>query len=73
MQPVSDCPKCRGRMSEGFLLDRGDYGSSSVATWQGGEPKKSIWTGVKQDKSEQFDVSTWRCGSCGYLESYARK
>ena len=73
MQSVSDCPKCGGRMAEGFIIDRGDYGSSSVSTWQGGEPRKSVWTGLKLAKDEQAEVSTFRCGRCGYLESYARK
>ena len=47
------CPKCQGRMTEGFIVDSGDYGTASVSTWQGGEPKKSFWTGLKQDKKAQ--------------------
>jgi hypothetical protein len=59
-------------MDEGFLVDQGSYGMAGVATWQGGEPRKSIWTGVKQSKDDQAEVTTYRCGRCGYLESYAR-
>ena len=72
MQPVSDCPKCGGRMVEGFVIDEG-YGTAHVSTWQEGEPRRSIWTGVKKSREDQAKVTTWRCGRCGYLESYARK
>ena len=65
------CPKCQGRMTEGFIVDSGDYGTASVSTWQGGEPKKSFWTGLKQDKKAQLQVTTWRCDRCGVLENYA--
>ena len=37
----------------------------------GGQPQKSIWTGLKQFKNQQHEIVTWRCGGCGYLESYA--
>jgi len=58
-------------MSEGFVIDHGDYGSASVSTWHGGAPRKSIWTGVKKS-DERLEVETWRCGRCGFLESYAK-
>ena len=72
MQPISDCPKCQGRMTEGFIIDEG-YGTAHVSTWQGGEPKRSIWTGLKKNKDEQFKVVAYRCSRCGFLESYARE
>jgi predicted nucleic-acid-binding Zn-ribbon protein len=68
---MRECPKCRGRMSEGFVVDSGDYGTATVSTWQGGEPKKSFWTGLKQDKKAQIEITTWRCDRCGFLENYA--
>lgn len=58
-------------MEEGFVLDQGDSGAVHVPIWQRGEPKKSFWTGVKQDKEQQVRVSTYRCRRCGFLESYA--
>jgi hypothetical protein len=58
-------------MTEGFILDQG-YGAASVSTYQAGEPRKSIWTGIKQDKKEQFAITTLRCNRCGYLENYAK-
>jgi len=59
-------------MSEGFVVDQGDYGSAHVSTYQSGEPRKSIWTGLKQDKEAQFRITTFRCNRCGYLENYAK-
>src|SRR5688572_4810287 len=55
MRPSSSCPKCGGSMAEGFVVDQG-YGSAHVSTWQQGEPRKSIWFGVKQSKSDQLEV-----------------
>jgi len=66
------CPKCDSAMDEGFLVDQG-YGSASVPKWQPGKPVKSVWTGLKQAKKDQLDVSTWRCDRCGYFENYALK
>ena len=68
--PSSRCPKCDGSMTDGFILDEG-YGTYRVSTWQAGEPRKSIWQGIKQNKQEQLKVSTRRCQRCGFLESYA--
>jgi hypothetical protein len=59
-------------MSEGFIVDHGDYGAAHVATYQAGQPKKSFWTGLKQDEKAQIPVMTMRCNRCGYLEHYAK-
>ena len=69
---MSNCPKCSGSMTEGVILDRGDYGSTSVSTYQAGAPRKSIWTGLKQSKDDQVPITTFRCNRCGYLESSAK-
>jgi predicted nucleic-acid-binding Zn-ribbon protein len=69
---MSSCPKCNGSMSEGFIVDHGDYGAGHVATYQAGAPQKSFWTGLKQDKKAQFAITTFRCSRCGYLENYAK-
>jgi predicted nucleic-acid-binding Zn-ribbon protein len=69
---MAHCPKCNGSMSEGFIVDHGDYGTAHVSTFPAGQPRKSFWTGLKQNKEEQVAVTTLRCGRCGYLESYAK-
>ncbi len=64
------CAKCEGSMSEGFIIDEA-HDRYRVTRWQPGKPVKSIWTGVKQVKTDQLPVATWRCDRCGFLESYA--
>lgn len=66
-----DCPKCAGAMVDGYTVDQGDYGSTSVPSWREGEPKKSIWVGLKLGGTTPIEITTWRCRRCGYLESYA--
>jgi hypothetical protein len=70
MRP-SHCPRCQGSMSEGFILDATDN-ASKVASWVEGAPEKSMWTGVKTGKKAKYEIQTWRCGRCGFLESYAK-
>jgi hypothetical protein len=57
-------------MAEGFLIDE-SYGTRAVAKWYEGPPVKSMWTGLKIRGRTNYPVVTWRCGRCGYLESYA--
>jgi hypothetical protein len=70
MATAGPCGKCGGAMEAGFIVDQG-YGQAHVSAWQRGEPKKSFWTGVKRGGAARLEVATWRCGRCGYLESYA--
>ena len=64
------CPRCEGRMTEGFVIDQGDGNSAKLPRWQAGAPDKRWW-GLKTDKSAQKEVTTVRCDRCGLLESYA--
>jgi ribosomal protein S27AE len=65
-----ECPKCAGSMAEGFVLDR-SHGSVGVSSWVEGTAEKSVWTGVKLAGRPQSPIATWRCGRCGFLESYS--
>lgn len=65
-----DCPKCSGRMADGFVTDN-TYGSVGVASWVAGIPEKSIWTGLKLKGRAKIAITTRRCERCGFLESYA--
>lgn len=58
-------------MEQGFVLDT-TYGGAIVHKWAAGAPLKSFWTGTKQPKGDLIPIGTYRCSSCGYLESYAR-
>lgn len=67
------CPKCGGRMEQGFVVDMatGDF-SFGVDKWARGLPLRSLLfkTWVLRNAPP---VGTFRCESCGYLESYARE
>ena len=64
------CTKCGGRMDEGFVGTTTSHGNA-VTKWLPGKPEKSIWTGIKIRKADQHPIEIWRCGRCGFLESYA--
>lgn len=71
-QTPSRCPKCDGPMEQGFILDV-MHGGQIVSRWAAGVPQKSFWTGTKSVSEDiVIPVGTFRCESCGYLESYAR-
>jgi hypothetical protein len=65
------CPKCQGRMEEGYVPDQAPMGFR-LARWVRGKPKPGIF-GLRGflwlDKG--MPVSTYRCAQCGYLEAYA--
>ena len=64
------CPNCgRGRMQEGFLLDR-DHNGQRVVNWVEGTPVKGF-LGVKVRGRPMWNVATYRCSECGYLASFA--
>jgi hypothetical protein len=67
-----ECPKCHGRMEEGFIKDD-TYGEVRVATWIQGAPEKSWWGTMKTKGKANIPVVTLRCSRCGYLESYAKE
>ena len=65
------CPKCNGRMEQGFTLDMG-HGKRFVSQWGRGAPLKSFFFET-QTPSDSLPIGTYRCAACGYLESYAQK
>ena len=65
------CPKCNSSMEEGFIVDA-THGGSVQSQWAEGKPQRSIWTGLKLARDAKHSVTTYRCESCGYLESYAQ-
>ena len=64
------CPKCGGRMDQGFILEQRDGNAKGVTEWIDGVPEKA-WYGLKLRGHKKLAVVTWRCGRCAYLESYA--
>ena len=70
MAAGSYCPKCNGRMEEGFIPDYG-YGEKHAAGWHPGTPNKKWW-GLKVDRKVMRRIESFRCTKCGYLENYAK-
>ena len=64
------CPKCGGRMEQGFVPDTKDHGSN-VGYWVEGAAEKSFWGFLKTRGRRKLAIQTWRCPRCHYLESYA--
>ena len=64
------CPKCGQRMSVGFSFDAVP-GGGKPERWIEGKPQWSFWRGVKTYNKKQYEVATYRCIGCGFLESYA--
>jgi len=65
------CNKCNSDMEEGFVLEIGDGGMASSEVWVAGKPEKSLIAGVKLKGRSIYDVASFRCIACGYLDSYA--
>ena len=59
-------------MQQGFVLDN-THGARLVSQWGPGAPLKSFWTGMKLPEGDLIPIGTYRCSSCGFLESYARE
>jgi predicted Zn-ribbon and HTH transcriptional regulator len=66
------CPKCQSEMVQGFVLGV-THGGKLVSQWSEGPPQKSFWSVVKSSKEKPIPIGTFRCNSCGFLESYARE
>ena len=68
----SECPKCRGRMQEGFIKDD-THGGVHVSSWIEGPPEKSFWVGTKTSGKKIMPLVSFRCAKCGFVESYAKE
>ena len=70
-EPIQ-CPKCSGAMLQGFIVDRAQGGSRRVSNWVEGAPERSFWHGTDVPVEKCIPIGTFRCSTCGFLESYAR-
>jgi hypothetical protein len=57
-------------MVQGFVPEH-TLGAILVSTWVEGPPVKSFWYRTKV-QGEPIPIATFRCASCGFLESYAQ-
>jgi predicted nucleic-acid-binding Zn-ribbon protein len=67
-----ECAKCKGAMTEGFIIDFGHYQTKQQQIWVEGEPESSFWSGLKTSNRPAFHVGAQRCIECGYLEFYTK-
>jgi hypothetical protein len=67
------CSLCGGKMKLGYILDRGQHCvPQTAAEWVEGLPEASIWTGLRVKGKERYRIESFRCGTCGRLDSFAR-
>jgi hypothetical protein len=71
MQSDQHCPKCGSSMEEGFLFDRSHDSFGQPEFWVEGAPQKSFWWGTRFRDKGHYEIRSYRCTRCGYLESYA--
>ncbi len=66
------CPKCDGKMSQGFVPDFANDGVH-IGVWHQGEPRPAFFFGgIKRPASAAgIPIGAFRCTRCGYLEFYA--
>jgi hypothetical protein len=57
-------------MVEGFLLEKGEAPLLSSTNWVSGKPEKGFF-GLKLKGKDIYEIQTFRCMACGYLDSYA--
>ena len=55
----------------GVVVDRGHMSVRMVPTWVAGALQKGWLGGLKIKGGRELPVVTYRCESCGLLESYA--
>jgi hypothetical protein len=63
------CPVCHGRLSDGFFEDAGE-GSRGRLRWIPGPIETGALGGTRRFGKERYDVTAYRCESCGRLEMY---
>jgi Domain of unknown function (DUF6487) len=66
----SSCPKCKGSMESGVLLDYINSAVSRPDRWSPGDVPKLDFFG-KEDRVTR-KIEAYRCSGCGYLELYAK-
>ena len=64
------CSKCSGVMQEGLVVDL-NYGGILQSMWVEDQTGNSVGTATTDGKRKVKTI-TYRCSSCGYLDSYAR-
>ena len=79
MPQDSTCPKCGGDMEEGYATEHTTINLITKVviqhSWLPGAPALNRYGGIDEkrtDSSKALPIALYRCGQCGYLESFAR-
>lgn len=64
------CSKCSGEMQEGLVVDL-NYAGVFQSMWVDEQAGTNAGPGT-MDGKRKVKTITYRCSSCGYLDSYAR-
>jgi predicted nucleic-acid-binding Zn-ribbon protein len=67
---IHKCIKCGNKMEIGFFTDFSDS-TYTPNSWRGGTYKKTFMNQFINDRSNDINISAYRCTSCGFLELYA--
>ena len=71
MTPGPECPACRVRMQEGYVVDVGHNGQILPSRWTEGSPEKGLFGALKVKGRRQLDAVTFRCPKCGWMRRSA--
>lgn len=66
------CSKCSGEMQEGIVVDLG-YAGILRSMWVEDEAVSSVGTALVDNRKRKVKTITYRCLSCGFLDSYAKE
>jgi hypothetical protein len=64
------CPKCKGDLEQGYILDIQGSGFRAPADWVQGTMKGGLLPRFKVKTRRQ--IPAYRCTSCGYIELFTR-
>ena len=66
-----NCSKCNGQMEEGLVVDL-NYKGTIPSMWVEDQTAAGESAVVVDTHKRKVRTITYRCSSCGYLDSYAR-
>lgn len=69
--PTIACPKCNGKMNQGFVADK-THLAIEVMMWRPGPPETSFFSGTKLPGGA-LPMAAFRCAHCGFVEFYANQ
>lgn len=66
-----NCSKCNGQMEEGVVVDL-NYQGAIPSMWVEDRAGNGATSGGIDNHKRKVKTITYRCSSCGFLDSYAK-